>query len=159
METILQDPKASQNYTVLVKHAMLKEITHVSVEPIPIKKLSYKNEIPVARWTESEGRRMNIIENLQYAVISKFSYGWLELEDLCKQIPKQCGIKGECLIGLLRNRHILMRFELIEEFLNIITKSVYYIKASDGNFYQMRPLIYDSKTKMEEEYHNLDIFP
>ncbi|KAG5574131.1 hypothetical protein H5410_063897, partial [Solanum commersonii] len=40
-------------------------------------------------WTEEEVTRMNIIENLQYVVIGKFSYGWPELDELRRTIPKQ----------------------------------------------------------------------
>ncbi|KAG5630600.1 hypothetical protein H5410_002317 [Solanum commersonii] len=94
--------------------------------------------------------RMNVIEELQYAIIGKFSYGWPDLEDLCIQIPKQLKVKGDCRIGFLRNRHILMRFNLIEEFVNVVSKSVYYINDKDGYSYQMRPLIYDDKFKIEE---------
>jgi len=94
---------------------------------------------------------MNTIENLQYAVIGKFSYAWPEIDDLRIQIPKQCNVKGGCKIGLLRNRHILMRFELFEDFVNMMSKNSYYITGKDGTAYQMRPLIYDAKFKVDEE--------
>ncbi|PHU04877.1 hypothetical protein BC332_25699 [Capsicum chinense] len=35
---------------------------------------------------------MNIIENLQYAVVGKFSYGWQDIAELRELISKQCGI-------------------------------------------------------------------
>ena len=38
----------------------------------------------------------------------------------------RCGIVGDCKIGLLRNRHVLMRFELVEGFINILMKNAYY---------------------------------
>lgn len=94
---------------------------------------------------------MNIIENLQYAIVGKFSYGWSELSELRDFIPKQCGISGACKIGFLRNRHILMRFDLNEDFIDIMSKSAYYITAKDDSSYQMYLLIYDAKFKMEEE--------
>lgn len=40
---------------------------------------------PRVRWTKEEVDRMNIIEDLTYAVVGKFSYG---LPDLRIQIPK-----------------------------------------------------------------------
>ncbi|KAH0729644.1 hypothetical protein KY289_000832 [Solanum tuberosum] len=46
-----------------------------TVKPIPIKSLSYIEGVPRVVWTEEEVDIMNIIENLQYAVIGKFSYG------------------------------------------------------------------------------------
>ncbi|WMV28843.1 hypothetical protein MTR67_022228 [Solanum verrucosum] len=94
---------------------------------------------------------MNVTENLQFAVIGKFSYGWPELDDLRVQIPKQLHIKGECTIGFLRNRHILIRLNRMDDFVNIMSKNAYYIIDKDGYAFQMRPLIYDTKFKPDEE--------
>ncbi|WMV47242.1 hypothetical protein MTR67_040627 [Solanum verrucosum] len=94
---------------------------------------------------------MNVLENLQYAVIGKFSYGWPQLEELRKLIPSQCQIKGTCQIGLLRNKHVLIRLELFEDFVNIMAKPSYYITDREGFTYPMRPLIYDEKFKVTEE--------
>lgn len=44
-----------------------------------------------------------------------------------------------------------MRHKLIEEFMNVMEKNVYYINDKDGYSYQMRLLIYDAKFKMEEK--------
>lgn len=41
-------------------------------------------------------------------------------------ISKQCGTKGDCQVGYLRNRHILIRFNLLEDFVNILSKSVLF---------------------------------
>ncbi|KAG5594237.1 hypothetical protein H5410_035469 [Solanum commersonii] len=84
--------------------------------------------IPIKQitWTEDEVRRMNTIEKLQYAVIGKFSYRWPEMDDLRIQIPKQY-------------------------FVNMMSKNSYYIMGKDGTAYQMRPLIYDAKFKVDEE--------
>ncbi|KAG5571800.1 hypothetical protein H5410_061566 [Solanum commersonii] len=70
---------------------------------------------------------MNIIENLQYAVIGKISYGWSGIEELRIQIPKQCNVKEGCKVGLLWNRHILMRYSRQEDFINMMSKPNYYI--------------------------------
>ncbi|KAG5631996.1 hypothetical protein H5410_003713 [Solanum commersonii] len=43
---------------------------------------------PYIGWTKVEVERIDIIENLQHAV-DKFSYGWLELEELRSTIPTQ----------------------------------------------------------------------
>lgn len=94
---------------------------------------------------------MNKLENLEYAVIGKFSYGSIDLEDLRVQIPKQCNVKGDCKIGLLRNRHIWMGFSNMNDFVNIMDKNVYYIIAKDGLAYQMRPFICDAKFNPDEE--------
>ncbi|KAM3305944.1 hypothetical protein P3S67_012813 [Capsicum chacoense] len=44
-----------------------------------------------------------------------------------------------------------MRFDRVEDFVNVMSKSVYYINAKDGYVYQMRPFIYDAKFKSNEE--------
>ncbi|KAK4737031.1 hypothetical protein R3W88_000728 [Solanum pinnatisectum] len=81
---------------------------------------------------------MNTIENLQYAVVGKFSYGWPELDELRVQIPKQCNVKGDCQIEQ-------------EDFINMMSKSSCYILAKDGYSYLMRPLIYDDKFNVDAE--------
>lgn len=50
--------------------------------------------------------RKNIIKNLQYVVVGKFSYDWPEIAELRELIPTHCGIIGECKVDLLRNRHV-----------------------------------------------------
>lgn len=84
-------------------------------------------------------------------MVGKFSNGWPDLDELRIQIPKQCNVKGDCNIGLLRNRHILMRFNLEDYFINMMSKSSYYTLAKDGYSYLMRTLIYDAKFSVEEE--------
>ncbi|KAG5586312.1 hypothetical protein H5410_046746 [Solanum commersonii] len=90
---------------------------------------------------EKEVHRFYIIENLQYAVIGNFLYGWSDIYELRTQIPKQCTMKGECKIGLLRNRHILMRFSRHEDFINMMSKRNYDLLSKDVYSYMMRPLI------------------
>ncbi|KAH0698547.1 hypothetical protein KY284_012762 [Solanum tuberosum] len=107
-----------------------QNIKPATVTPIPIKQPSYINGIPRITWTEDEVRQMNTVENLHYAVIGKFSYGWPEMDDLRIQIPKQCNVK---------------------DFLNMMSKNSYYITGKDGTVYQMRPLIYDAKFKVDEK--------
>ncbi|KAH0698775.1 hypothetical protein KY284_012990 [Solanum tuberosum] len=52
--------------------------------------------IPQITWTEEEVNLMNEIEDLQFVVIGKFTFDWLDLEELRKIIPQQCGLKGGC---------------------------------------------------------------
>lgn len=65
---------------------------------------------------------MNISQNLQYAVVGKFSYGWPDLDELKRTLPEQCNIKSECQIGLLTYRHILIKFNLFEDFATMMSK-------------------------------------
>ncbi|KAH0729949.1 hypothetical protein KY289_001137 [Solanum tuberosum] len=70
-------------------------------------KPTFNNGIPLVTWMEEEVTCMNIMENLQYVVIGKFSYECLELDELRRIIPKQCNIKGACQIELVMKHHRL----------------------------------------------------
>lgn len=108
-----------------------QESSQVLVESIDLKSLTYKDGVPRITWTEEEVAKMNIIEDLQLAVIGKISYHWSDLEDIRKQIPTQCNIKGDCKISPLRNKHTLMIFNQMEDYVNML-KNVYYIIAKDN---------------------------
>ncbi|WMV37273.1 hypothetical protein MTR67_030658 [Solanum verrucosum] len=94
---------------------------------------------------------MNRIENLQYAIIGKFTYDITDMEELRLNIPKQCDIKGDCQIGLLRNKYILIRLSKQVDFINLISKGAYYIGCKDVYSYRMRTLIYDARFQINEE--------
>lgn len=102
------------------------------VEAIPRKPVQLIDGFPRIKWTEAEVCCMNIIENLQYVVISKFSYGWPDLDIPRNVIPLQCGIKGDCTIGLFQNRHMLIRLSSMEDYVNIISKGSFYITCNEG---------------------------
>ncbi|KAK6793516.1 hypothetical protein RDI58_006969 [Solanum bulbocastanum] len=121
------------------------------VEPIPQKKPNLVGGITTISWTANKIQRMNILENLQLAVVGKFSYGAPDIYELRSLIPNQYGITGGCQFGYLRNRHILMRFNRMEDYIKILSKTSYYIITKDGFAYQMRPFIYDANFKASEE--------
>ncbi|KAH0639621.1 hypothetical protein KY285_036207 [Solanum tuberosum] len=85
------------NYKLLLKNKLSKDIT-----PIEIKVVEFMDGEPVVRWLEAEVTRMHIIENLQYAVVGKFSYGWPNMDELRNLILQQCGTKEDCQIGYLQ---------------------------------------------------------
>lgn len=122
-----------------------------TVDPIPLRRATLLHRHPVVKFTKEEVDRMNVIEGLQYTVVGKLSYGWSDLQQLRRIIPGQFGIKGECNIGFLRDRHVLIRLTLWEDFINFTTKNAYYIKDKYGYEYQLRSLIYDTKFKAGEE--------
>ncbi|KAK4721650.1 hypothetical protein R3W88_011883 [Solanum pinnatisectum] len=62
-------------YANMLKGQSQKHSHPTGVEPIPVKTVSYANGIPRIVWTVEEVDRMNTIENLQFAVVGKFSYG------------------------------------------------------------------------------------
>ncbi|KAK4713782.1 hypothetical protein R3W88_019689 [Solanum pinnatisectum] len=110
-----------------------KEKIVADVQPIPMKKPNLIGGIPTINWSASKIQRMNILENWQYAV---------------------CGLSGSYQLGLLRNRHILIRCDRMEDYIKILSKNSCYIIAIDGYAYQMRPFIYDANFKASEETIN-----
>lgn len=145
------------DYSKILKLTSLNATMHVhypttnNIPHIPIKLITFLHRKTLVKWAEAEVNRMNIIEGLQYAVVGKFSYVWLELQELHRIIPLLCRIKGECNVGFFRDRHVLIRLTLLEDFINLTSKGAYYLKAKDGYQYQMRPLIYDSKYIVNKE--------
>lgn len=102
----------------------LEEEKGSQVEQIIIKQPFIINGVLTVIWIKEELWKMKIMVNIQYKVIGKFSYGFPDQEDLRIQTPKQCTIKEDYKIGLLRNWHILMRFSHMEDFVNIMNKNV-----------------------------------
>ncbi|KAG5570769.1 hypothetical protein H5410_060535 [Solanum commersonii] len=95
-------------------------------ESIALKEILYVEGVPCIQWTEAEVDTMNKIENLQYAVIRKFTYDLADLEELRMIIPKQY-------------------------FVNLISKGAYYIECKDGYSYLMHTLMYDARLKTNKE--------
>ncbi|OIT37037.1 hypothetical protein A4A49_48878 [Nicotiana attenuata] len=61
-------------------------------------------------------------EGLHQAVVMKLSYGAPELQELRNLIPTQFGIKGRCLIGLLAFRQLLIRCDVHDDFVTVLSK-------------------------------------
>ncbi|KAK4710167.1 hypothetical protein R3W88_004680 [Solanum pinnatisectum] len=93
---------------------------------------------------------MIVNKNLQYAIVGKSSHGWPDIQELCRLIPKQCELKGECNIGLLTNRNVLIRVTLMEDYINLLSKPVFYIAQQNWS-YPMRTLKWDPMFDPEEE--------
>lgn len=143
-------------FSKILKPTSLNTLMHVNPTTnnppaISIKPVTFLHGQPLVKFTEEEVHCMNIFEGLQYPVVGKFLYGWPELQELRIIIPLQCGVKGECNVGFLKDMHVLIRLTLFEDFINFTSKEAYYLKAKDGYEYQIRPLIYDSKFNVNEE--------
>lgn len=93
---------------------------------------------------------MTVNENLEFAIIEKFSYGWPDLQELRRLIPKQCEMKGECKIGILCNRQILIRASLMEDYVHLLSKPTFYISWKNKSF-SMRTFKWDPMFKAEQE--------
>lgn len=98
-----------------------------TIQAVPIKPVSYLHGEPMIVWEQSEVDQMILREKFQYVVIGKFSYGWPDMQELRRLILKQCELKGECDIGLLSNRHILIRALLLEDYVHLLSKLAFYI--------------------------------
>ncbi|KAH0651620.1 hypothetical protein KY290_032943 [Solanum tuberosum] len=121
-----------------------------NIKPLPLKPITYLHGEPEVIWELEEVNQMIVNENLEYAVIGKFSYGWPDIQDLRKLIPKQCELKGECNIGLLSNRHVLIRATLLEDYVHLLSKPAFYITQNSWSF-PMRTLKWDPLFNPEEE--------
>ncbi|KAG5605619.1 hypothetical protein H5410_027111 [Solanum commersonii] len=65
-------------------------------------------------------------------------------------IPKQCELKWECTIGLLSNRHILIRASLLEDYVHLLSKPAFYITHQNWS-YPMRTFKWEPMFNPEEE--------
>ncbi|WMV25336.1 hypothetical protein MTR67_018721 [Solanum verrucosum] len=74
---------------------------------------------------------MIIKEGLQYAITENFSYGWSNLEKICKLVLYGVRFKHECKEGFLSDRHILLRLTNMKDYVHVISKPTYFLKAKD----------------------------
>nr|XP_033515996.1 uncharacterized protein LOC104111582 isoform X2 [Nicotiana tomentosiformis] len=82
-----------------------------------------------------EVNEFTIEEGLHQAVVVKFSYGKPELQVLRQIIPKQFDVKGSCNIGLLEFRHVLVKFDLLEDYVQFLSRYTSYVKSNGGEFF------------------------
>lgn len=90
---------------------------------------------PTVEFTIEEVNSFTIEEGLHQAVILKFSYGKPDLHELRQAIPKQFSVKGYCNVGQLQYRHILVRFDLFDDFVQVLSRTTGYITAKGEEFY------------------------
>ncbi|KAK4728571.1 hypothetical protein R3W88_021559 [Solanum pinnatisectum] len=130
------EPK-SLHANILKPKPITPQISNVPPKPVVI-----IHGEPSVTWKTSEIKTLIAQENLQYAIIGKFSYGKPEIQELRKTLPGHCGIKSECTIGVLDTRHILIRLTTMEDYVRLISTAAYYIKVKD-KYWQMRTLKWD----------------
>lgn len=70
---------------------------------------------------------MIVNEDLEFSVVEKFSYGWLDIQNLKYLIPKQCELKGDVDIVLLSNRYVLNRASRMEYIYYLGQYSIFHI--------------------------------
>ncbi|KAK4363843.1 hypothetical protein RND71_015201 [Anisodus tanguticus] len=84
------------------------------------------------------------------AVVGKFSHGWPDIAFLRTAIPKQCGLKAEVRIGLLCDRHVLIRCTIGEDFDTLMSRQTFEIKEKSRP-YLMRTFKWDVSFNPAEE--------
>ncbi|KAK4337516.1 hypothetical protein RND71_042003 [Anisodus tanguticus] len=117
---------------------------------IPIKPIVYLHGEPFVRFEKKEVEVMIHQQNLNLAVIGKFSHGWPEIGLLRTAIPKQCGLKAEVNIGLLCDRHVLIRCTIAEDYDTLMSRQTFEIKEKNKP-YLMRTFKWDVTFNPDEE--------
>ncbi|KAK4367311.1 hypothetical protein RND71_015191 [Anisodus tanguticus] len=117
---------------------------------VPFKPITYLHGEPTIRFNKEEIELMINQQDLRFAVVGKFSYGWPEISCLRTSIPKQCELKGEVRIGLLCNRHVLIRCSLFEDYLTLMSKPNWNIQEK-GTIFSMRTFKWSTWFDSEEE--------
>ncbi|KAH0699009.1 hypothetical protein KY284_013224 [Solanum tuberosum] len=145
----IQPTHIEPNLTQYAKILSPKPTTPLNPK-VPPKPVIIIHGEPNITWKTSEVKSLIVQENLQYAIIGKFSYGKPEIQDLRRSIPGQCGIKSECTIGVLDQRHILIRLTTMEDYVYLLSTATFYVKAKES-YWQMRTLKWDPWFEPEVE--------
>ncbi|KAG5576207.1 hypothetical protein H5410_056341 [Solanum commersonii] len=92
---------------------------------------------PTIAFSTEERQDFMIEEGLHQAVVFKLFHGVPDLKVLRPILPKHLGTKGNCLIGLLAPRQILLRFDQHEDYVLALSRSVNYL-LYNGEEHQCR---------------------
>lgn len=99
--------------------------------PIPIKSVNIINGELHVVWKSLEVKQLIKQQNLQYTVLGRFSYGKPDIHELCKVLATECEIKGECNVGLIENRHVLINLSLLKDYSKRLSTPTYYMKVQN----------------------------
>lgn len=97
--------------------------------------ISFDQDLPTVEFTVDDINSFTKEEGLHQAVIIKFSYGKPNLQELRQILPNQFGVKGGCNIRQLEYRHILVRFDLFEDFAQVVSRTNGYIRSKGSEFF------------------------
>uniref|UniRef100_M1CC63 DUF4283 domain-containing protein n=1 Tax=Solanum tuberosum TaxID=4113 RepID=M1CC63_SOLTU len=109
--------------------------------PLKLKPVIYVHGEPTTSFNFSDLESYIQEENLQYALVAKFSYGRSDMIDLRKSFTRHFAIKGDCNLGLLDHRHVLVRLSNREDFVEVYSRAVSFITMTEkgvNNQYQCR---------------------
>lgn len=112
------------NYVALVtNNQTIKPLTKTVLKPIQV-----RHGEPIIQFTFKELDDFAIEEGLHQAVLMKLSYGAPDFKDLKTTLLQKLGVKGKCLVGLRAHHHLLLRFDLYEDFVAVLSKQVGYFQ-------------------------------
>ncbi|KAK4380767.1 hypothetical protein RND71_002629 [Anisodus tanguticus] len=117
---------------------------------IPIKPIVYLHGEPTVRFEKKEVEVMIHHQDLTLAVVGKYSHGWPDIGFLRNAIPKQSGLTADVQIGLLCDRHVLIRCTIVEDFDTLMSKQTFEIKEKNKP-YLMRTFKWDVSFNPAEE--------
>uniref|UniRef100_M1AU59 Uncharacterized protein n=1 Tax=Solanum tuberosum TaxID=4113 RepID=M1AU59_SOLTU len=111
-----------------------------------LKLIKFIHGEPTVRLTMEEREQFDREEGLHQAMITKFAYGKLVLSELRKQFD----VKGNCNIGQLEFCHLLIRFDLYEDFVKVLSSFYGYFKF-DGEEYLFKIFLWTPSFNPKEE--------
>ncbi|KAK4737942.1 hypothetical protein R3W88_001639 [Solanum pinnatisectum] len=114
----------------------LKQSTLINSKTI-VKSIEIIHGEPTITFSIEERQDFMIEEGLHQAVVFNLSHGVPDLNVLRLILPKHLGTKGNCLIGLLAPRQILLRFDQYEDYVLVLSHSINYL-LYNGEEHQCR---------------------
>lgn len=97
-------------------------------------KVNFDQEVPKIVFTMEDVNNFTREEGLLQAVVVKFSYGRPELSEVRRTFSSLFDVKGHCIIGHLDYRHLLVRFDLFNDYVQFISKSIGYLKSKGDDY-------------------------
>ncbi|KAK4373753.1 hypothetical protein RND71_009137 [Anisodus tanguticus] len=147
----MDNSKLYNNSTKNSRDTVFRNTINVgSVAEILMKQITYLHGEPTIRYDIKEVELMVAHEELDFAVVGKFSYGLPDFQGLSNSIPTQCELKGQVQVGLLCNRHILIRCSMLEDYVALLSKPVWQIKEKN-QYHPMRTFKWETWFKPDEE--------
>ncbi|KAF3678188.1 hypothetical protein FXO37_04500 [Capsicum annuum] len=140
------NPNTKMSYSTTLKP---QQTTNKLLKTV-LKPIEFIHGEPTVRFTMEEREQSAREEGLHEAVIIKFAYRKPVLSELRKLLPKQFDVKGSCNIGQLDFRHLLVRFDRYNDFVQVLSSSYGYFKF-DGEEYLFRIFPWTSAFNPKEE--------
>ncbi|XP_009628424.2 uncharacterized protein [Nicotiana tomentosiformis] len=129
----LGDIKANTNPSTTYATRLLAHQTTQNPSKTTLKPIELIHGEPTVIFTTEELRQFTVEEGLHQALVLKFSFERLDMQELRKLLPKLFVTKGRSLIGWLARRHILIRFDLYEDYVVAASKVVNYMLVNGEN--------------------------